>query len=292
MIQIERQNLKDAITELNLVLAQSPEHSQARYYLASLYAAIGRKEEALDEMLKVEEPVELFVKARTFAAFMLRQDGRLKEARDLLGEALEQDPNNDKLASNLVLILRQLKEFDRAEDVLVDALEKLPNDESLLFQYAVVQHELGDEADSIATMEKVLKISPENSDALNYVAYGLAESGGDLNRALQLVNQALKLKPKDGFYLDTLGWIYMKQNKFAEAEQVLLQAVNLSGQDPVIIEHYADSLVKLGKITEALPFYEKALAKAEQSEDAKLDDAKMIERLKAKIQALEPAVTK
>ncbi len=243
LIQIEKQNYKEAVRELNLVLAKSPNHFEARYYLASLYAGSGRRKDAVEELLLIEKGNEMFVKGRTFAAFILRQDEDLDRARQVLQEALEVEPENKNLLLYLVVVLRDMQRYRQAEDVLKEALKKHPNDERLLFNLGLVLHDRERESEALAVMEQIVTINPKNGDALNYVAYTLGDMNTDLVRAEQLARQALEIRPSDGFYLDTLGWVQFRMGKLAEAEQTLAKAMNLSGEDVVVIEHYLDVLL-------------------------------------------------
>jgi len=58
------------------------------------------------------------VKARTFAAFILRQDGDLERAEDAVREALKVEPSNKNVLSYLILILRDAKKFEQAEELI------------------------------------------------------------------------------------------------------------------------------------------------------------------------------
>ena len=65
---------------------------------------------------------------------------------------------------------------------------------------------------------------PKNPDALNSLAYMLAERGQKLDEAIGLVQRALAIDPGNGAYLDTLGWAYYKQNRVDQAEAPLREA--------------------------------------------------------------------
>jgi tetratricopeptide (TPR) repeat protein len=91
LIQIERKNLHEAERELMLVLAQKPEHEQARYYLATVYSGSGRRREAIEELIKIENDRALVAKARTYAAFLLRQEGSYEEAEGQIRYLFEKD---------------------------------------------------------------------------------------------------------------------------------------------------------------------------------------------------------
>ncbi len=272
LIQIEKQNYKEAVRELNLVLAKTPNHSEARYYLASIYAGSGRRKEAVEELLLIEKDNEMFVKGRTFAAFILRQDDELDRARHVLGEALEVEPDNKNLLLYLVVLLRDMREYREAEGVLKEALLKHPNDERLLFNLGLVLHDRERESEALAVMEQIVTINPRNGDALNYVAYSLGDANTDLIRAEQLAKQALELRPSDGLYLDTLGWVQFRMGKLADAEETLAKAVNLSGDDIVVIEHYLEVLLARDERAKAVGIMKAVMDRKLSAKDAQDKD--------------------
>jgi predicted Zn-dependent protease len=287
LIQIEKQNYREAIRELNLVLAQNPKHAEARYYLASLYAGTGRRKEAVEELEAIDKESSMYVKARTFAAFVLRQDDDLSGALEAVDDALTVQPNNVNLILYGAVVLRDMGDYKKAEKRLVAALENAPDDERLLFNLALVLHERDKDTEALEVMERIVKSNPKNSDALNYVAYALAEKGVELERAEGLAVKAVGMRPNDGYYLDTLGYIYFKRGKIKEAEETLARAVGATGQDPVIVEHYVDVLLEQKKSQQAVSLL-KSIAEQELSpDDAKeRDKIEAFERLKQKLKEL------
>ncbi len=243
LIQIEKQNFKEAVRELSLVLAKNPNHAEARYYIASIYAGSGQRSEAAQELLKIKKDSPMFVKSRTFLAFVFRQDKKLLEAKRAIEEALVVVPEDQNLILYLVLVLRDLDKSKEAESVLRSALESAPGNEKLTFNLALVLHDLGRERETLTLMEVVIEKNPANSDALNYVAYALAESGEDLGRAEKLSSQALQLRPNDGYYLDTLGWVQYKKGNLKEAEETISRSLSVTGDDIVIVEHLVEVLI-------------------------------------------------
>ena len=65
-----------------------------------------------------------------------------------------------------------------------------------------------------------LKLEPDNPIALNNLAYLECETGGDLDKALQLARHALDKSPKDANISDTIGWIYLKRQMYSSAGSV------------------------------------------------------------------------
>lgn len=285
LIQIEKQNFREAQRELSLVLAKNPKHDEARYYLASLYAGSGRRNEAIEELNKIERGSEMFVKSRTFAAFVLRQNRDLEGAEKAVREAYEVAEDKASILLYLTVILRDLEKYSEAESLISDALKSDPTNDRLLFNRAIVLHELGKDEESLLAMEHLIKLHPNHSDGLNFVAYSLAEQLKDLDRAEELAKKALAMRPNDGYYLDTLGWVYFKRGTLDLAESSLEKAVSLSQDDSVIMEHYIEVLIARGNVTKAKKLL-REVTERDHSEITDKDKLEALDRLKKRLREL------
>jgi Flp pilus assembly protein TadD len=154
-----------------------------------------------------------------------------------------------------------------------EALAREPRDERLLFNLSLVLHERGKEAEALALMEQVIEINPRNSDALNYLAYGLIEKGEDLGRAQSLARRALEVKPQDPYYLDTLGWALFKAGNLEESEAALAKAAGGAGDDIVVLEHYIEVLVARKKYDKAVALMKGVSERAWTEEELEEKDA-------------------
>ncbi|HEU5320128.1 MAG TPA: tetratricopeptide repeat protein, partial [Methylomirabilota bacterium] len=86
-----------------------------------------------------------------------------------------------------------------------------------------------------------------------------AERGQNLEEAVQLITKALDLEPENGYFIDSLGWAYYQQGRYAEALRELKRAVERAKEDPVILEHLGDAYAKNGFEEDAIAAWEKAL---------------------------------
>jgi len=252
MIQMERRDLQSAERELSLVLANSPDHAEARYYLASLYAGSGRISQAIKELKLIESDGELYVRSQNFLAYLLRQQDKRAEAIKVVRALLLQVPDNMRARLYLAFLLREERKFHEAIEILEAAISDDPNNERALFQYGVTLYDTNRRDESLGVMERIIEINPAQSDALNFVAYELAERGVELKRAEELSRRSLEIRPADGYYLDTLGWIMFQKGDFAEAEVLLRRAAELTGNDVVITYHLIRVLIENDKRAEAL----------------------------------------
>jgi tetratricopeptide (TPR) repeat protein len=73
---------------------------------------------------------------------------------------------------------------------------------------------------------QAVKLAPDNADALNNLAWAYAELGANLDEAVELCTRAIKLRPAQrAGYLDTLGWVYLKQGKSRQAANTFEEAL-------------------------------------------------------------------
>jgi Flp pilus assembly protein TadD len=105
--------------------------------------------------------------------------------------------------------------------------------------------------------------------------------GTQLDEAEALIRRALAIEPDDGFYIDSLGWVYYRRGDFQTARQHLERAVELAGDDPTVTEHLGDVYERLRMYDEAVRVYRDALGRTTESEQ--------IRRLKGKVSAVERA---
>ena len=96
-----------------------------------------------------------------------------------------------------------------------------------------------------------LKINPEQAYVINYLAYSWIEKGIKINKSLNMLEKANRLRSNDPYITDSLGWALFKLERYEEAKDYLQMAVKLLPADPIINDHYGDALWKNGKKIQA-----------------------------------------
>ena len=124
---------------------------------------------------------------------------------------------------------------DAALSMLDEALQLHPDNANLLYTRAMTL-----DPQDIGLIEKdlrqVLELEPDNSMALNALGYTLTLYTNRFDEAFDLINRALELSPNDPAILDSMGWILLKQGKASEAVNFLQQAYDLF-PDPEVSAH-------------------------------------------------------
>jgi tetratricopeptide (TPR) repeat protein len=65
-----------------------------------------------------------------------------------------------------------------------------------------------------------LRSSLTTRKPINYIGFSYADKNQNLGDAEKYVETALKLDPNNAYYLDSLGWVFYRQNRFAEAKEI------------------------------------------------------------------------
>ena len=61
--------------------------------------------------------------------------------------------------------------------------------------------------------------------------------------ALELSKSAIKISPQSAPYLDTIGWIYFKMNKYDKALDYIKESLAIDKNNPTIKDHF-DQIIK------------------------------------------------
>ena len=94
--------------------------------------------------------------------------------------------------------------------------------------------------------EEILALDPYNALVLNNYAYHLATHGGDLRRAEQMSQRAIRIESDNPTFLDTYGWILFQQGQKSLAEFYIRRAISLIKSDelPQEIQQHLDEIMK------------------------------------------------
>jgi len=196
-------------------------------------------------------------------AQVLTDAGRAREGTEILNRLLQSNPEEIDLYIALSQMYMQDKRFSDAEKVLVRAEEKNPKEgpirARIKFQKATVFERQADYDRAESLFRELLKDNPSNATVLNYLGYMLADRGVRLDEAVRYVKEALAIEPRNGAYLDSLGWAYFKLNDLKNAEKYLLDADEIVTNDPTIVEHLGDLYYRTGDLQKAESYWTKSV---------------------------------
>lgn len=245
---------------LDPMALENPIPLDAHFFLAVLeYEGRDNPEKALTYLESIPEGHHHYERSLIFRIHLLYRKDDKSGAKALCASAMKIFPKQPEFT----IIMAEMNEYDgeyqQALDLLLKATATWPDNTTILYRLGMVYDRMEHRDQAMLVMDKIISKDSEHADALNYLGYSLAEQGRDLERAKLLIESALKVKPDNGYFVDSLAWVYFKQGKNRLAWQEIKRAVQLVDSDPVIWEHYGDIARALKLFSEARKGYEKAL---------------------------------
>ncbi|MFP3941540.1 MAG: tetratricopeptide repeat protein [Thermoanaerobaculia bacterium] len=225
-----------------------------------------------DSGAEARAPVQAQLEAKR--AELLARLGRDGEALAILMAAAGDEPPEAFL--DVVEALHRADRFEETIPALRDFIADRPESTPGRFLLAAAQERAGRRGEAEETLSALVADQPDFHPALNYLGYMWIEEGENLDRAMELVDRAVKLDPDNGAYIDSLGWGYYQLGRYEDAREALERAARLV-QDPTIYEHLGDVYAALGRPEEARRAYRRAV-------ELEADDPEAVER---KLSALE-----
>jgi tetratricopeptide (TPR) repeat protein len=239
-----------ALDEFQLVLAEL-DYKDSRVLMARIYETHGRLDKAVEEFenLRKLEPKSLDILLYTARLYSLMK--KTQNAVDLLNEAVKMEPENDQLQHSLALAYMAQGEDDKAIVTMRKALTLNPQKDSYCFELGALMEKSGDYKGAIENMRQAIELNPLHSNAHNFLGYMYALEGYDLDKALEHLKKALTIQPRNGYFLDSLGWIYFKKGEPKKALTQIQKALIYTEPDPVLYDHLGDIFFSLGNYDEA-----------------------------------------
>jgi len=231
------------------------------------------QQEADADLKKWPEDRTLHIEHASLLADLGKNDQAIAEVKKLM------DGKSDRETDmTLAEIYGKAHKFDDAGKAL-DAAEKLSTtdeDKSKVWFMRGAMDERMKKIDlAEAEFRKVLKADPENANALNYIGYMLADRNLRLPESLDMITKALELEPENGAYLDSLGWVYFRMGRLADAEENLRRAVAKTPGDPTVHDHIAQVLMAESKVQEAIQQWQTSLKNWDAGAPADLEPAEV-----------------
>ncbi len=227
-----------AITAYEAIPADSPEALDAEIGRAGAMQDAGRVDEGISALRATVAAYPRSIEAHTSLGDMLRQDSQFAEAADAYDRALALVSNPER--RHWPMFYQRAIAFERSK--------QWPQAE--------------------ADFLKALELEPDQPLVLNYLGYSWVEMGENLVEAQAMIEKAVEQRPKDGYIVDSLGWVLYRLGEFDGAVEHLETAVELKPVDPVINDHFGDALWMVGRRTEAQFQWKRSLSFEPEEENA------------------------
>ncbi|GBF48730.1 tetratricopeptide repeat protein [Leptospira ryugenii] len=194
---------------------------------------------------------------------------RIEDAEVVINKLIQKDANKAEYFYTRAAIESQKELHANALKSFTKANELKKNDPNFIFFLAVAHDRVKDQKKSDAILEQLIQSHPEYPNSYNYLGYSYAEREIEKEKAEKYLVKANDLEPDNAAFLDSLGWIYFKQNRRKEAMLYLhfaeLVSEEKKQEDFVIFDHLGDVYRSDKDLVKAQYYYKKA------EENAKTD---------------------
>lgn len=210
---------RQALTEFLKVSDQPLDNPDLSYYLGLCYSKIEEWDDALlylEQVVNSHDNILRIYQSRMILSYIYTITGRLKLAEFELNKLIEEGFESPQVFSN----------------------------------FSYIYFETGKIEKSIEYLYRALDLDSDNATALNSIGYILADKNIDPAKAVDFCRQALKKRPENPAYLDSLGWAYFRLGENDEARHYLKRAFELSSGNKVISAHLRtviDEIERLNK---------------------------------------------
>lgn len=118
--------------------------------------------------------------------------------------------------------------------------------------------------EAVNVYESMLEKMPNNTGALNNLAYLLAQANEQIDKAKEYAAKAFKMMPNHAGIMDTYAYVLLKNQQYDQAHSLLLRAVQRFEQEQPaapaeVYQHLGQASENIGEIDQALASYRKAL---------------------------------
>ena len=222
--------------------------------LGELAEIMHHETEAIAWYRQISRDDDHWFQAQLRRALLLDQSGKQAAAMDLIHSLQarsgddERDLGNAFLLEAEILVKRQHRQDALA--AYARGLKIMPDDSRLLYSRALLNEDLGHIDLAVSDLRQMIKLDPNNADALNALGYTLANTGKDGEEALTLIEKALTLKPGEPAIIDSLGWAQYRLGNLEEAVKQLRTAY-AKQPDAEVAAHLGEALWKSGHKDEA-----------------------------------------
>lgn len=258
-VAYSRQRLgNEAIAALRKASELEPGNPWHPYTIGLIQRDMGYTEGALRSF---EDAIRLdanYLEAYVAKAGILRQLGRFEEAEYLLDAASQRPSEDVKLKHDIT----ELREKYRRERLTIDDIEarmkqgQASPDE--IRTLAGLRAETGDYASAARALASVVDPNAPPADLFRLGYYQLR--AGQYDEAVDSFTALRGERPGSAAVLLDLGLSLQGKGLMGAAEQVYVDAVGRSPDDPILLTALGNALVENGKYEEAARYYEKALA--------------------------------
>ena len=172
-------------------------------------------------------------------------------------------------------LIKSFEKYELSIEYYTEVLSKIDLQSvvyaDILYRRGGSYERIGDNGKADKDLLKSLEINPDEPHVLNYLAYSWLERNHEIEIAMSMLKKAYAQRENDPYIIDSIGWAYYLIGDYVKAEELLKKAVQIMPTDPIVNDHYADILWKLGKKIQANYFWKNVLTFEDTKDEMKKD---------------------
>lgn len=148
----------------------------------------------------------------------------------------------------------------KAKKTFEDVFTNYGGEKWVHYYLATVSEELKEHEQTEFHLNECIKYAPNDPIILNFLGYFYAEQDKNLKEAKRLLDRALTIDPDNGFYLDSLGWIYYRLGDGKRAVEYIERAIRaMNNDDAILRDHMGDAYLLNKQPEKAIAEWKRAI---------------------------------
>jgi len=232
---------------------------QSKLILASFFSSVGQIDISLEILnaKTIKSPSWIIVEFEK--SYLYEQKGNINLAISLIEDLLENKGFTSKSLMRISNIHRRNGDYENSLRIINSIDDSIINSPEIHYYRSLNLVLLKRWDEAINSFKILLEVYPENPEISNFVGYTLVDRNIRLKEGINLIKYAVSKEPKNGFYLDSLGWAFFKLGQFSKAIVYLERAIEFEPQEIEITDHLGDAYFKVGRLKEAKLVWKRAL---------------------------------
>ena len=241
--QVVAKDYEAAIGSLRRALSLRPDQVELQGSIAAIQVAAGNPGEAMKEARALQAARPKDPAGFVLEGELLVNQKKYNEAVNAYSEAMKRG-SSPAIAIRLHTFLQRAGKQGEATKLASGWIRDHPKDVVMRLYLADRELKRRDFAEAAKGYKEILSIQPENTHALNNLAWTLGELKDP--DALGYAEKAYRLAPANAAIADTFGWMLVERGDAKRGVEILAKAAAAAPDALVIRMHYAKALLKDG----------------------------------------------
>lgn len=235
-----------------LTASRVPQYERAsNWMLAQMYAQVRMHEEAIQHARSTLRITPNEANIHLFLAQQLLAMDRVTDARREAESALSINRGNMQAINILTQTMVRQDRHQEAVSFLETLIEEFPDQDALKMRKIEILMQSTDWMNALSDTRMLQEKYPDNAALNNNLAFLLARSGQELDRAMEIAESLRENHADNPVIMDTYAYVLAARGNHEEALPVYEAALSRAGENVTIRFHYAKSLIALERNQDA-----------------------------------------